>query len=281
MNRSRKRERIKLLCISLSLLLGIFPSPGVAMMVSLKPLQFTRGSNSRAASLLVATSNVDDSVTTGGNRIYDDGQSKTPIPFDLWLDRTTDRLLNLPPPNQDASRAEREENPHSPYSQHHTSSPGYIPLGELTIDDVQLIATLMTSHARRGTFESALTCERLLKRVVEEVNAGNTNVAATTRMYTITMDAWARAQRRPSPASINYGSKKDNANVKRQAQLQVHPEQLSSRRQSQIPLGAAAQRAHRIHNSLVAAYKQTGDPHLAPSAVSCKCIAHIVCRFIS
>ena len=197
--------------------------------------------------------------------------SKTPVPFDVWLDRTTARLLNLPPPDIASNNGRRVENIHSPYTQFQTSSPGYIPLGELTVDDVQLITTLMTSHARRGTVESALTCERLLKRVVEEVNSGNRSVSVTTKMYTMTMDAWAKSQRRPLPGSINYGDNEKKTNERKHTQqLQIHPELKSNNRkqQQQIPLGAAAQRAHRIHNSLVAAYKSTGDPHLAPSAVS-------------
>ena len=43
----------------------------------------------------------------------------------------------------------------------------------------------MTSHARRSTIESAMICEQLLKRVVEEVNAGNGDVRVTTKMYTV------------------------------------------------------------------------------------------------
>jgi hypothetical protein len=210
--------------------------------------------------------------------------SKTPIPFDIWLDRTTARLLNLPPPEKTTTypRSNSDSNPHSPLSQYTTSSPGYIPLGELTVDDVQLITTLMTSHARRGTIESALTCERLLKRVVEEVNAGNTGVRVTTKMYTVAMDAWAKSQRRPLPGTIHYGKDSDGSEPEKkkewkQTQLQLHPQQQmeqeqqqnnNNKKQQQIPLGAAAQRAHRIHNSLVQAYRYTLDPHLAPSTVS-------------
>ena len=58
-------------------------------------------------------------------------------------------------------------------------------MAPLTPDDVNLITTLMTSHARRSTIESARICERLLKRVVEEVNRGNEDVRVTTKMYTV------------------------------------------------------------------------------------------------
>ena len=42
----------------------------------------------------------------------------------------------------------------------------------------------------------------------------------------------------------------------------------ATRQKQELPLGAAAQRAHRIHSALVSAYQQTKDVHLAPSAVS-------------
>ena len=65
------------------------------------------------------------------------------MPLDTWIDKTTTRLLD--------------------------ASPTGIPLGTLTIEDVQLLTTLMHSHAKRATVASAIICERLLKRVVDEV----------------------------------------------------------------------------------------------------------------
>ena len=126
--------------------------------------------------------------------------------------------------------------------------------------------------------------------------------------HDIAMDAWAKSQRRPLPGSGVFTTTNSNAspssssssttqtvsangiddenssssrnerkehsnnNVHHQKQLQLHPQQqlTSSQRltQQQLPLGAAAQRAHRIHTSLVAMYKSTNDPHLAPSTIS-------------
>eukprot|EP00804_Cyclotella_cryptica_P003352 CCRYP_012839-RA/>CCRYP_012839-RA protein AED:0.08 eAED:0.08 QI:268/1/1/1/0.71/0.5/8/3023/1411 len=230
--------------------------------------------------------NISSASNVNRNGFKTGTSGSTPIPFDAWLDRTTARLLNMPPPNQSTTidrGGGRSGTSHSPFSQYHTSSasPGYIPLGELTVDDVQLITTLMSSHARRGTVESALTCEQLLKRVVEDVNAGNRSVRVTTKMYTVAMDAWAKSQRRPLPGSMNPISEEAGARGKNQRQqipLQLHPQQQLQQANNnpskqgtqpmQLPLGAAAQRAHRIHNSLVQAYKLTADPHLAPSTVS-------------
>lgn len=231
------------------------------------------------------------------------------IPFDTWLDRTTARLLNMPPPpdattddkheNSNNKHGKKKKNKHSPsdFESSSSSFTGYIPTGQLTPDDVQLITTLMTSHARRGSVESALICERLLKRVVEEVNMGNRSVRVTTKMYTVAMDAWAKSQRRPLPGTgvsnrgdsseagtggeamgnsavggdVLNGQPKEKQRQWNQQSSDVEPRNQQPQKQqkgTQLPLGAAAQRAHRIHNSLVQTYKATKDPHLAPSTIS-------------
>eukprot|EP00984_Skeletonema_dohrnii_P015369 scaffold6625_cov117-Skeletonema_dohrnii-CCMP3373.AAC.6 len=105
------------------------------------------------------------------------------------------------------------------------------------------------------------------------------------------MDAWAKSQRRPlpgsgaitntnTPSSSNNNSNNSNPisppppknNHHHQKQLQLHPQQQLTTTQrlthSQLPLGAAAQRAHRIHTSLVKIFQSTKDPHLAPSTIS-------------
>ncbi|EJK49321.1 hypothetical protein THAOC_31815, partial [Thalassiosira oceanica] len=71
----------------------------------------------------------------------------------------------------------------------------------LSPPDVALMTTLMTAHARRSSVSGAVTCERLLKRLVDEADGGNDGVYVTTKMYTIAMDAWAKSQRRPLPGS--------------------------------------------------------------------------------
>ena len=92
--------------------------------------------------------------------------------FDQWLDRTTQRVLSPADPS-----------------------------ARLSPSDVALVTTLMTSHARRSSVDGAATCERLLKRLVDEADSGNESVYVTTKMYTIAMDAWAKSQRRPLPGS--------------------------------------------------------------------------------
>jgi hypothetical protein len=67
------------------------------------------------------------------------------------------------------------------------------PLGKLTDDDVESIAGLMAAWARRKSVTAALTVERLLKRVVDDLKEGNQRVHVTTRMYSCAIDAWAKS----------------------------------------------------------------------------------------
>eukprot|EP00985_Skeletonema_marinoi_P014129 scaffold7106_cov192-Skeletonema_marinoi.AAC.1 len=101
-----------------------------------------------------------------------------------WLDRTTARLLDTPTTTTLQHNSEQQQQLHIPTTSTTTNTTKPPSLPPLTPDDVNLITTLMTSHARRSTIESARICEQLLKRVVEEVNRGNEDVRVTTKMYT-------------------------------------------------------------------------------------------------
>ena len=65
-------------------------------------------------------------------------------------------------------------------------------IGQLTADDVESISGLMANWAKRKSTYSALQVETLLKRVVDDHNAGNDTVNVSTRMYTMAIDAWAK-----------------------------------------------------------------------------------------
>jgi hypothetical protein len=58
------------------------------------------------------------------------------------------------------------------------------PTGSLAEDDLESISALMVAWARRRSTEAALTVEKLLKRVVDDMHAGNERVHVHTRMYT-------------------------------------------------------------------------------------------------
>jgi pentatricopeptide repeat protein len=265
------------------------------------------------------------------------------VPYESWLDRTTARILSLDDDYDDDDYADADEDGSIDGDEYRTRRP-------LTSDDVDLITSLMASHARRGTVNSAVTCERLLRRVVMEVdmNGGNGSgngvgnvhdddddddddddeddegVRVTTKMYTVAMDAWAKSQRRPpflfggigggggrgmgrssrgrdadGGGAFGFEGKRQKPQQRQQQQREISHERRrrsydegddneddgdedddderdrrlggsgeDRQRQPKMPLGAAAQRAHRIHMSLVETHARTGDVHLAPSTIS-------------
>ena len=81
-----------------------------------------------------------------------------------------------------------------------------IPLGQLTSDDIESITNLMANWAKNNKHNnnknndsqqqqsqaSAIQVEKLLKRVVDDHNHGNSSVKVTTRMYAMAIDAWAK-----------------------------------------------------------------------------------------
>jgi len=58
------------------------------------------------------------------------------------------------------------------------------PTGTLTIDDCEAMSSLMAAWARRGSVHAALNVEKLLKRIVDDINAGNPAARVRTRHYT-------------------------------------------------------------------------------------------------
>lgn len=60
-----------------------------------------------------------------------------------------------------------------------------VPLGSLTEEDVDSIAGIMSAWIRRRSLDAALHVETLLKRVVDDMRAGNNDIHVTARMYTI------------------------------------------------------------------------------------------------
>jgi hypothetical protein len=60
-----------------------------------------------------------------------------------------------------------------------------IPIGTLSEEDVESITGIMSAWVRRRSLEAALSVETLLKRVVDDMREGNSDVHVTARMYTI------------------------------------------------------------------------------------------------
>ena len=68
-----------------------------------------------------------------------------------------------------------------------------MPLGRLTEDDVVSITSLMIAWSRRKSLEAAMTVEQLLKRIVDDLRAGNRDVYVSTKIYTVAIEAWGKS----------------------------------------------------------------------------------------
>lgn len=60
-----------------------------------------------------------------------------------------------------------------------------LPLGALSPEDISSICGIMSAWVKRCSVEACLTVEKLLKRVVDDMRAGNPDAYVTARMYTI------------------------------------------------------------------------------------------------
>lgn len=57
------------------------------------------------------------------------------------------------------------------------------PIGELSEEDVEAIASLMAAWSKRKSIDAAITVERLLKRVVDDMQVQNSAAQVSTRFY--------------------------------------------------------------------------------------------------
>lgn len=96
-----------------------------------------------------------------------------------WLSQMSDHICQLPPGNLTPSQCLTTpqlvtawaQNPYIPYKLHLTQF------------------QVFPSHGK----ECAMRCELLLKRLVDEMRAGNPNAIANTEVYNALIDAWARS----------------------------------------------------------------------------------------
>ena len=115
-------------------------------------------SGNEEANVLDVENDENDEITNGarGNNFLRD---------ERWLESATDKVLDL----------------------------SNMPLGSLTEDDVTSLAGLMIAWSRRMSVEGAMVVERLLKRIIDDMRAGNRNVHVSTKLYTITIEAWGKS----------------------------------------------------------------------------------------
>ena len=96
-----------------------------------------------------------------------------------WLTKMTDELIRSPPGNLTPSQCITTplllnawaQNPYIPHNLHLAQSQVY------------------PHHGK----ECALRCELLLKRLVDEIRAGNPNAVANTEVYNALIDVWSRS----------------------------------------------------------------------------------------
>jgi hypothetical protein len=129
-----------------------------------------------------ATATEFDCVThpLGEDQLHHHDQSHSPQPTTQqgsasfqrdkqWLEKATARFLT----RQDCSDGADGQQPQEQQQQQQVL---------LTLDDVHEIKGLMTAWARRG---SPLIVESLLKRIIDDMRAGNTAIHVSTRFYAI------------------------------------------------------------------------------------------------
>eukprot|EP00536_Pseudo-nitzschia_multiseries_P000151 jgi/Psemu1/321478/estExt_fgenesh1_pg.C_30021 len=63
----------------------------------------------------------------------------------------------------------------------------------LTEEDVASVTKLMAEWARTRSLAGALKVEDLLKRIVDDMRAGNSDVYVSTRIYTLAIEAWGKS----------------------------------------------------------------------------------------
>uniref|UniRef100_A0A7S3Q844 Pentacotripeptide-repeat region of PRORP domain-containing protein n=1 Tax=Chaetoceros debilis TaxID=122233 RepID=A0A7S3Q844_9STRA len=158
-----------------------------------------------------------------------------------------------------------------------------IPLGQLTADDVESITGLMANLAKRKSAHSSIFVERLLKRVVDEcdylsssaektkakLNTNSTETADVDADEDVDADADVKdngahtiGEGMSSSSSISAVRPVDDVHVN----TRMYTIAIDSWAKTGGKL--AAERASEIHQSMVRAYRASGDRHIRPSTIS-------------
>jgi hypothetical protein len=136
-----------------------------------------------------------------------------------WLEDATDKLLDL----------------------------SNLPLGSLTEDDVVSLTSLMIAWSRRMSLEGAMVVERLLKRIVDDMRAGNRDVHVSTRMYTIAIEAWGKSD-------VTAGAERAQ---------NIHDAMIQTYGQTKNPLIKPTTKSY---NTLILAWAKSKNPSALPAA---------------
>lgn len=145
------------------------------------------------------------------------------------------------------------------------------PLGKLTEEDVEAITGLMGAWTRQRSVEAALQIESLLKRLVDDLKAGNTDISIRTQHYVLLLDAWAKSN---APGAAERAQSIHDTMVKdyeETGNIIIRPSVLSctiltnawaKSNNTQAPF-----RADRVLQNMVATFRR-GETYLKPDAVT-------------
>jgi hypothetical protein len=145
------------------------------------------------------------------------------------------------------------------------------PLGKLSEEDVEAITGLMGAWARKHSVDAALTIEKLLKRIIDDMKAGNTAIAIRTQHYVLLLDAWSKSN---SPGAAERAQQIHDKMVQEYNEtrnLDIRPSVLSctilTNAWAKSNQTHAPAMADRVLQKMVDAYKR-GDTFMKPDAVT-------------
>jgi hypothetical protein len=145
------------------------------------------------------------------------------------------------------------------------------PVGKLSDEDLEAITGLMAAWAKKRSLQAALIVEKLLKRIIDDLKAGNANIHVRTQHYTLTIDAWSksgatgasdRAQQIHDAMTIEWEQTGDAAIRPTVMSCTTLVNAWAKSNETRAPI-----MAERILQSMIEAY-QGGATHMKPDAVT-------------
>lgn len=145
------------------------------------------------------------------------------------------------------------------------------PLGKLSEEDVETITGLMAAWGRRRSVTAALQVESLMKRIIDDMKAGNIDVHVRTQHYTLLLDAWSKSNAPGASERAQQIHDKMVEEYQATKNIDIRPSVLSC-----TTLASAWSRSNETHapamaekvlRDMIAAYHR-GETHLKPDAVT-------------
>eukprot|EP00977_Amphora_coffeiformis_P001907 scaffold362_cov176-Amphora_coffeaeformis.AAC.33 len=144
-------------------------------------------------------------------------------------------------------------------------------LGKLTEEDMETITGLMAAWARRRSLDAALKVEALLKRVIDDLKAGNTDIHVRTQHYTLTIDAWSKSNAEGASERAQQIHDTMREEYEQTKNMDIRPNVLSCTTLANAWAKSnethAPVMAERVLQSMIDAYNN-GEVHMKPDAVT-------------